>query len=151
MKKLLIDAIIELTLRTAYSFDSRFSLYAIASSFVITCVPAYCQNALISRIYFSMVFSLFSSSLRWFLNGISGLSTSRRDGFNHMIEDCLAGRIEIFLRTLIQCPAHGSVENGLKQRLSADLSVLPKAFFMCVGHDTNLTGESPVTGSYRQV
>ena len=36
---------------------------------------------------------------------------------------------EIFLRTLIQCPAHGSVENGLKQRLSADLSVLPKAFF----------------------
>lgn len=30
---------------------------------------------------------------------------------------------------LIQCPAHGSVGNGLKQRLSADLSVLPKAFF----------------------
>ena len=24
-------------------------------------------------------------------------------------------------------------------------------FSVCVGHDTNLTGESPVTGSYRQV
>lgn len=36
-------------------------------------------------------------------------------------------KFEIFLRTLIQCPVHGSVENGLKQRLSADLNVLPKA------------------------
>ncbi|MBQ8133347.1 MAG: HD domain-containing protein [Clostridia bacterium] len=50
--------------RWHHSSDSRFSLYAIASSLVTTCVPAYCQNALMSRIYFSMVFSLFSSSLR---------------------------------------------------------------------------------------
>ena len=31
------------------------------------------------------------------------------------------------------------------------LLVLGVSFFVCVGHDTNLTGESPVTGSYRQV
>ena len=62
-------------------------------------------------------------------DGISGLSTNRRAGFNSMIEDALSGRIEIFLRRLIQCPVNGSVENGLKQRLSADLDVLPKAFF----------------------
>ena len=39
---------------------------------------------------------------------------------------------EIFLRTLIQCPIHGRVENGLKRRLSVDLNVLPKAFFFYV-------------------
>ena len=39
------------------------------------------------------------------------------------------GRFEIFPRTLIQCPAHRSAENGLKQRLSANFNVQPKAFF----------------------
>jgi hypothetical protein len=39
------------------------------------------------------------------------------------------GRFEIFPRTLIQCPAYRSAENGLKQRLSADFNVQPKAFF----------------------
>lgn len=39
-------------------------------------------------------------------DGISGLSTKRREGFNRMVEDCLAGRIEIFPRRLIQSPAH---------------------------------------------
>ena len=62
-------------------------------------------------------------------DGITGTSTVKREGFNTMVADALAGKIEIFLRTLIQCPSHGSVEDGLKQRLSADLSVLPKAFF----------------------
>lgn len=61
--------------------------------------------------------------------GISATNTKHRDGFNRMIADALDGKIEIFLRTLIQCPVNGSVENGLKQRLSADLDVLPKAFF----------------------
>lgn len=57
---------------------------------------------------------------------------ANRPGFQKMLSDCRMGKIEIFLRTLIQCPAHGSVENGLKQRLSADLSILPKAFFFYV-------------------
>ena len=61
--------------------------------------------------------------------GISGCSTKRREQFKQLMSDCMAGKIEIFLRTLIQCPVNGSVENGLKQRLSADLDVLPKAFF----------------------
>lgn len=36
---------------------------------------------------------------------------------------------EMYNRILIQCPPHGSVEKWLKQRLSADLNRLPKAFF----------------------
>ena len=36
---------------------------------------------------------------------------------------------------LIQCPAHGSVGNGLKQRLSTELSVLPKVFFFMLWND----------------
>ena len=37
--------------------------------------------------------------------------------------------IDMYNRILIQCPPHGSVEKWLKQRLSADLNRLPKAFF----------------------
>ena len=36
---------------------------------------------------------------------------------------------DMYNRILIQCPPHGSVEKWLKQRLSADLNRLPKAFF----------------------
>lgn len=36
---------------------------------------------------------------------------------------------DMYNRILIQCLPHGSVEKWLKQRLSADLSRLPKAFF----------------------
>lgn len=37
--------------------------------------------------------------------------------------------IDMYNRILIQCPPHRSVEKWLKQRLSADLNYLPKAFF----------------------
>ena len=65
----------------------------------------------------------------YFDEGITGTKADKRPMLLRLIEDCKAKKIEIFIRTLIQCPAHGSVGNGLKQRLSADLSVLPKAFF----------------------
>ena len=64
--------------------------------------------------------------------GISGTQAKKRPEFLKMIRQCRQGKIEIFLRRLIQCPAVGSVENGLKQRLSADFYVLPKAFFFYV-------------------
>ncbi|MCD8375590.1 MAG: recombinase family protein [Oscillospiraceae bacterium] len=35
-------------------------------------------------------------------DGISGLSTRHRDGFNKMVEDCLAGRIDKTIIRLIQ-------------------------------------------------
>ena len=50
---------------------------------------------------------------------ITGTKTERPE-FQRLLADCRAGKIEIFLRTLIQSHAHKSVENGLKQRLSAD-------------------------------
>ena len=43
-------------------------------------------------------------------NGISGLSTSRRDGFNQMIEDCLAGRIDLVLTKSISRFARNTVD-----------------------------------------
>lgn len=43
-------------------------------------------------------------------NGISGLSTNRRDGFNHMIEDCLAGRIDLVLTKSISRFARNTVD-----------------------------------------
>ena len=46
-------------------------------------------------------------------NGISGLSTSRRDGFNHMIEDCLAGRIDLVLTKSISRFARNTVDKLL--------------------------------------
>ena len=42
-------------------------------------------------------------------NGISGLSTSRREGFNHMIEDCLAGHIDLVLTKSISRFARNTV------------------------------------------
>ena len=71
--------------------------------------------------------------------GITGTIAKKRPDFMRMIEDCRKGKIEIFLRTLIQCPAHRSVENGLKQRLSADLNILPKAFFFMSWNDWMVT------------
>ena len=46
----------------------------------------------------------------------------------------------------ILCPPYYAVTN----RRHAPVIQRP-AFWLCVGHDTNLAGESPVTGSYRQV
>ena len=68
-----------------------------------------------------------------FRTGENELTELEGDG-DFRSPECLAllDEAEIFLRTLIQCPAHGSVENGLKQRLSADLSVLLKAVFFYV-------------------
>lgn len=43
--------------------------------------------------------------------------------------DVVAKYIDMYNRILIQCPPHRSVEKWLKQRLSADLNYLPKAFF----------------------
>lgn len=59
----------------------------------------------------------------------------RQDSYAEHKEDYLRAELdyqpEIFLRTLIQCPTPDGVENGLKQGLSADLSVLLKTrFFM---------------------
>jgi hypothetical protein len=48
-------------------------------------------------------------------------------------EHCTPSFLEvIFFRRLIQCSAYESVEKGLKQRLSADFEVLPKAIFYYV-------------------
>ena len=75
-----------------------------------------------------------AATLQWLLVNVymdiatSKTSSSRKE-FTRMLNDCGSNKLEIFLRTLIQCPVNGSVENGLKQRLSADLDVLPKAFF----------------------
>lgn len=43
-------------------------------------------------------------------DGISGLSTSRREGFNHMMEDCLAGRIDLVLTKSISRFARNTVD-----------------------------------------
>lgn len=43
-------------------------------------------------------------------NGISGLSTSRREGFNHMAENCLAGRIDLVLTKSISRFARNTVD-----------------------------------------
>ena len=42
---------------------------------------------------------------------------------------------DMYNQRLIQRLADGSVENGLKRRLSADLSILPKAFFFMLWND----------------
>lgn len=42
---------------------------------------------------------------------------------------------DMYNQRLIQRLADGSVENGLKRRLSTDLSVLPKAFFFMLWND----------------
>lgn len=52
------------------------------------------------------------------------------DLINRKKEWTLAGIFaDMYNRILIQCPPHRSVEKWLKQRLSADLNYLPKAFF----------------------
>ena len=43
-------------------------------------------------------------------DGVSGLSTSRREGFNHMVEDCLAGRIDLVLTKSISRFARNTVD-----------------------------------------
>ena len=49
---------------------------------------------------------------------------ARRNGFEN-----IRHFTDMYNRILIQCPPHRSVEKWLKQRLSADLNYLPKAFF----------------------
>lgn len=43
-------------------------------------------------------------------HGISGLSTNRREGFNRMVEDCLAGRIDLVLTKSISRFARNTVD-----------------------------------------
>jgi len=43
-------------------------------------------------------------------DGISGLSTNRRDGFNRMMEDCLAGHIDLVLTKSISRFARNTVD-----------------------------------------
>jgi len=43
-------------------------------------------------------------------DGISGLSTNRREGFNHMMEDCLAGHIDLVLTKSISRFARNTVD-----------------------------------------
>lgn len=43
-------------------------------------------------------------------DGISGLSTSRREGFNRMVEDCLAGHIDLVLTKSISRFARNTVD-----------------------------------------
>ena len=43
-------------------------------------------------------------------DGISGLSTKRREGFNRMVEDCLAGRIDLVLTKSISRFARNTVD-----------------------------------------
>ena len=44
-------------------------------------------------------------------DGISGLRTERREGFNHMIEDCLAGAIDLVLTKSISRFARNTVDS----------------------------------------
>ena len=43
-------------------------------------------------------------------DGVSGLSTSRREGFNRMVEDCLAGHIDLVLTKSISRFARNTVD-----------------------------------------
>ena len=43
-------------------------------------------------------------------DGISGLSTKHREGFNRMVEDCLAGRIDLILTKSISRFARNTVD-----------------------------------------
>lgn len=49
-------------------------------------------------------------------DGISGLSTSRREGFNHMVEDCFAGRIDLVLTKSISRFARNTVDTVMTIR-----------------------------------
>lgn len=44
-------------------------------------------------------------------DGISGLRTERREGFNHMVEDCLAGAIDLVLTKSISRFARNTVDS----------------------------------------
>lgn len=43
-------------------------------------------------------------------NGISGLCTSHREGFNHMVEDCIAERIDLMMTKSISRFARNTVD-----------------------------------------
>lgn len=56
-------------------------------------------------------------------DGVSGLSTSRREGFNHMVEDCLAGRIDLVLTKSISRFARNTVDTVTTIRKLKDKGV----------------------------
>ncbi len=62
-----------------------------------------------------------AATLQWLLVNVymdiatSKTSSSRKE-FTRMLNDCGSNKLEIFLRTLIQCPVNGSVENGFKTK-----------------------------------
>lgn len=67
-------------------------------------------------------------------DGISGLSTSRREGFNHMVEDCLAGRIDLVLTNiktsyLIQSPTRVQSSEVLATKASEVFCCLATILF----------------------
>ena len=62
-KKLLSEDIAELTLAGA-NFSHRFFLYSKANNFVTSCPQSHVIKKVISRMYLTQVFSLFSSSIK---------------------------------------------------------------------------------------
>lgn len=56
-------------------------------------------------------------------DGVSGLNTNHRDGFNHMVEDCLAGRIDLVLTKSISRFARNTVDTVATIRKLKDKGV----------------------------
>ena len=58
-------------------------------------------------------------------SGVSGLSTNRREGFNRMVEDCLAGRIDLVLTKSISRFARNTVDavNTIRKLKEKGISV----------------------------
>ena len=56
-------------------------------------------------------------------DGISGLSTKHREGFNRMVEDCLAGRIDLILTKSISRFARNTVDTVTTIRKLKDSGV----------------------------
>lgn len=56
-------------------------------------------------------------------DGISGLSTRHREGFNRMVEDCLAGRIDLILTKSISRFARNTVDTVTTIRKLKDKGV----------------------------
>ena len=59
--------------------------------------------------------------------GISGTSTRRRDGFNRMVEDALAGRIGLILTKSVRCVHHRNCA-AKPAKLSMDSAEIEQRF-----------------------
>ncbi|MBO6229326.1 MAG: recombinase family protein, partial [Ruminiclostridium sp.] len=67
--------------------------------------------------------------------GITGTSTKKRDGFNRMIADCEAGKINLVLTKEVSRFARNTVDTLTYTRKLTDLHV--RVIFMNDGIDTN--------------